>query len=58
MTEILNIDEFVEIEIIRLKSFKEDWLKRAKSNDRYPLNLDIGEWTQQYNVYLTLESGG
>lgn len=52
----MDIEEFEQQEIERIRNFCKDWKENNEKDPlNWPLDLDVGEWVEQYQCFVDLE---
>lgn len=53
----MELHEFIDKQKKELDQFKSWWMKNNKSKNvsNFPLNLEVGEWMEQFMLYVDCE---
>ena len=50
----MTLEQFVAEEITDVKRFAKAWVKsNGQTPDRYPMDMEAGEWSEQFIAYGT-----
>lgn len=54
---LMNVDEYVDLEIKRLLSFKKRWKEGMEDSENFPEHLDSeADWLDQYLMFYDVEN--